>query len=121
MTVESISRPRGYEPGLPFLGTGIERYPVPGGGVTVIVLAQGDSIEVIDPQGLQRCEVTVFAKDGREDPAALGIRTSGPAKGIAAILSGAGEDAPPGPDRLGSAPPTQVPQTRVIRRCHGRI
>jgi hypothetical protein len=52
MTVESIPRPRGYEPGLPRLGSGVERHAVRGGGATVIRLAQGDRIEVIDPQGL---------------------------------------------------------------------
>ncbi len=93
MTVESIPRPRGYEPGLPLLGSGVERHAVRGGGATVIRLDQGDRIEVIDPQGLQRCEVAVFGQDGREDAAALGAVASGPAAGIAAILAGEGEDA----------------------------
>ncbi len=93
MTVESIPRPRGYEPGLPRLGSGVERHAVRGGGATVIRLDRGDRIEVIDPQGLQRCEVAVFGRDGREDAAALGAVASGPAAGIAAILAGEGEDA----------------------------
>jgi aminomethyltransferase len=93
MTVTPILRPKGYEPGLPFLGRGIERYPIRGGGAAVISLEQGDEIELIDPEGLQRCEIAVFGKDGREDAAALGAVASGPASGIAAILSGDGEDA----------------------------
>ncbi len=87
MDVMQPVRPRGYEPGLPLLGTGLERYPVRGGGAVVIGLAQGDSLEIIDPQGLQYCELAVFGKDGIEDAGALGAVASGPAKGIAAILS----------------------------------
>ena len=93
MTVAPILRPRGYEPGLPFLGSGVERYSIPGGGTAVIGLEQGDELEIIDPEGLQRCEIAVFGKDGRPDTEALGAKASGPASGIADILSGAGEDA----------------------------
>jgi aminomethyltransferase len=75
------------------LGSGIERYPIRGGGAAVISLEQGDEIEIIDPEGLQHCEIAVFGKDGREDAAALGAVVSGPASGIAAILSGDSEDA----------------------------
>jgi aminomethyltransferase len=93
MTAVPLQRSRSYEPGLPLLGTGLERYPVRGGGAAVIGLAQGDRIEIIDPQGLQRCELAVFGRDGIEDAAALNAVTSGPAKGIAAILSGGNESA----------------------------
>ena len=92
MTVVRIQRSQGYEPGLPLLGTGLERYPVRGGGAAVIDLSEGDSLEIIDPQGLQRCELAVFGKDGNEDAAALGAVSSGPATGIAAILSDDGEN-----------------------------
>jgi aminomethyltransferase len=93
MTVVPLQRSQSYEPGLPLLGTGLERYPVRGGGAAVIGLAQGDSLEIIDPQGLQYCELAVFGKDGHEDAAALNAVTSGPAKGIAAILSDDNEGA----------------------------
>jgi len=93
MNVIPIQRSQSYEPGLPLLGTGLERYSVLGGGTAVIDLCEGDSLEIIDPQGLQRCELAVFGKDGIEDSAALGTDTSGPAKGTAAILSSDREDA----------------------------
>ena len=51
MSVSPIARPLGYEPGLPFLGTGIERYPVRGGGATLMGLEPGDRLEIIDPEG----------------------------------------------------------------------
>jgi aminomethyltransferase len=92
MTADPILRPRGYQPGLPFLGSGLERYPIRGGGASVIALEQGDRIEITDPEGLQRCEIAAFDKAGREDAAALGTVSSGPAEGIQAILSGTGED-----------------------------
>jgi aminomethyltransferase len=87
MNVVPVQRSESYEPGLPLLGTGLERYPVRGGGAAVIDLLEGDSLEIIDPQGLQLCELAVFGADGNEDAAALGAVSSGPAKGIAAILS----------------------------------
>ncbi len=87
MNVVPVQRSESYEPGLPLLGTGRERYPVRGGGAAVIDLLEGDSLEIIDPQGLQLCELAVFGEDGNEDAAALGAVSSGPAKGIAAILS----------------------------------
>ena len=46
MVVVPVFQPKGYTPGLPFLGSGMERYTVSGGGATVIELEAGDSIEV---------------------------------------------------------------------------
>jgi len=92
MGVVPILQPRGYEPGLPFLDSGMERHPIRGGGSVVISLDQGDSLEVIDPQGRQRCEIAVFDGKGKEDPGAIGAKSSGPAEGIAAILMGSGPD-----------------------------
>ena len=93
MTVSPIARPLGYEPGLPFLGTGLERYPVRGGGATLIGLEPGDRLEVVDPEGRQNCEVVAFDPSGRDDVAALGSGSSGPARGLEAILSAGSEDA----------------------------
>ena len=91
MNVVPVQRSAGYDPGLPFLGSGLERYVVRGGGAAVIELSQGDGLEIIDPQGLQRCELAVFGHDGTEDAAALGAAASAPADGIAAILSDGSE------------------------------
>ena len=52
-------------PGLPFLGTNIERYIVHGGGATVFQLLQGDAVEVLDTEGLQRCELILFNEEGQ--------------------------------------------------------
>ncbi len=91
MNVTPVQRSQGYEPGLPLLGTGLERYPVRGGGAAVIDLSEGDRLEIIDPQGLQRCELAVFGQDGKEDASALSAVSSGPAKAIAAILTDGSE------------------------------
>ena len=93
MVVVPVFQPKGYAPGLPFLGSGMERYTVRGGGVTAIALAPGDRIEVIDPQGLQRCEVAVFDGDGKDDVGALGATATGPAAALTTILASDREDA----------------------------
>ena len=92
MTVVPVFQPKGYAPGLPFLGSGVERYVVRGGGATVIELGSGDGLEVLDPEGLQRCEITVFGEDGKDDAAAIGARSTGPAEGLLAIASENRED-----------------------------
>ena len=93
MAVVPVFRPKGYAPGLPFLGTGTERYPIRGGGVTVIDLFLGDSIEIIDPEGLQRCEMVVFDRSGKENAASLGAKASGLGEDTSRILSGKSDEA----------------------------
>ena len=93
MAVVPVFQPKGYAPGLPFLGTGTERYPIRGGGVTVIDLFLGDSIEIIDPEGLQRCEMVVFDRSGKENAASLGAKASGLGEDISRILSGKSDEA----------------------------
>ena len=93
MVVSPIARPLGYEPGLPFLGTGIERYPVRAGGATLMGLEAGDRLEIIDPEGRQPCELLVFDGSGRADAGALGVQSTGPAGGLAAMMTADSEDA----------------------------
>ncbi len=93
MAIVPMFQPKGYAPGLPFLGTGIERYQIRGGGVSVIDLYPDDSIEIIDPEGLQRCECAVFDRDGKEDAGLIGANGNGSAEAIWSILSGPSEDA----------------------------
>ncbi len=100
MAIVPIFRPKGYAPGLPFLGSNRERHPIRAGGSAVIILDQGDTIEIIDPEGRQRCEMAIFDKDGKEDAGAIGAKTSGRAKGLAAILKSGGEGAQKVVDRL---------------------
>ena len=59
-------------PGLLMLGPGVERYRVTGGGATVLALDAGDELEVVDPEGRQRCELVAFDAGGRSDPGLLG-------------------------------------------------
>ena len=71
MTV-APDQPKVLVPGLLLLGPGVERYRVSGGGATVIALNAGDELEVVDPEGRQRCELVAFDADGRSDPGLLG-------------------------------------------------
>jgi len=73
------------------LEPGIERYRVSGGAATVVALRAGDTVEVIDPEGLQPCHVAAFDGDGRSDASLLGLPAS-PAGVFDATLSGALSD-----------------------------
>jgi aminomethyltransferase len=86
-------RPAVREPGLPPRAPGRERYRVAGGGALVVPLEAGDRLTVIDREGRQRGELAAFAPGGAEDPAALGVRATGPADGIARLLGGDDEAA----------------------------
>ena len=85
-------RPRVLEPGLRRLPPGTERYRIRGGGATVLAVGPGDTLEIIDTEGRQRCELSVFDNRGQSADA-LGVVAKAPATGIEAILSGDSEDA----------------------------
>ena len=74
-------------PGLPALAPNVERHPVPGGGTRTLALDAGDELTVIDREGRQRCELVVFDRGGRSDPALIGASggSAAPA-GIQAVL-----------------------------------
>ena len=86
-------RPRLLEPGLRVLPAGTERYRVRGGGATVLAVAAGDELEIVDTEGLQRAEVAAFGPRGEADAGVLGAAKVAPAQGIAAILRQGSEDA----------------------------
>lgn len=86
-------RPRLLQPGLPVFEPGVERYVVKGGGAIVLALHPGDAITVIDREGRQRCELVVLSPEGREDAAALNLKATAGAPGIARLLAGEAEDA----------------------------
>lgn len=86
-------RPRLLQPGLPVFEPGVERYVVKGGGAIVLALHPGDAITVIDREGRQRCELVVLSPEGREDAAALNLKATVGAPGIARLLAGEAEDA----------------------------
>ena len=62
------------EPGLNTLPPGVERYVVEGGGLTGIQILPDDEIEIINNEGNQLCEISVFNKDGKSDLAILGLK-----------------------------------------------
>ena len=85
------SQPRVRKPGLNVLPTNIERYLVKGGGSTALSLAAGDELELVNPEGLQPGEISVFDSNGRSDSGLIGARHDGNSEGLKQIIeSGAG-------------------------------
>ena len=62
------------EPGLNSLPPGVERYIIEGGGLTGIQILPDDEIEIINNEGNQICEISVFNKDGKSELAMLGLK-----------------------------------------------
>ena len=62
------------EPGLNVLPLGVERHIVNGGGLTGIQIFPEDEIEIINDEGNQLCEVSVFNKDGQSDLSILNLK-----------------------------------------------
>ena len=58
-------------PGINSLPDGLDRYPLQAGGMIVLDLKPGDELKVIDPEGLQACEVAVFDRNGASQASAL--------------------------------------------------
>ncbi len=58
-------------PGTPILPRGTERYLIAGGGSLTLDLLPGDTLQIVDPEGLQNCEVAVFDEHGKPCNAAL--------------------------------------------------
>ena len=81
-SIISPSRPKVIEPGLPALGSGVERYQVKGGGAIVIVLEAGDRLEITDVEGRQPGELMAFSSDGKGDAGALGVNATIAPKGL---------------------------------------
>jgi aminomethyltransferase len=73
--------------GLKPLDPGLERYWVRPGGVTVVPVEPDDRVTITDRDGGQVAEVTVLDRDGRDDPAALGLRTDAPATTLRALAA----------------------------------
>ena len=76
-------------PGLPLLAAGLERLPVPGGGSRTVAVRAGDRITLEDRDGMQPCEVALVDAAGRDALAALGLRATGPAAALRALLTAA--------------------------------
>ena len=83
-----VSPVRVLEPGLNTLPPDTERYVVRAGGITALELFGGDRIEVVNPEGMQVGEITVFDARGNSDMQLIGAQTEGKAEGFKTILDG---------------------------------
>jgi len=79
---------RVLEPGLNVLPRDTERYVVRAGGITAIDLSAGDEIDLVNPEGMQLGEITVFDHRGNCDMQLIGTDANARAEGFKDILSG---------------------------------
>ena len=86
-------RPRILLPGIRRLPPGVERYVVPAAGSVVVTVLAGDTLKVVNTEGGQTCEIVAFDNAARQVPGILGRPDSGPAAGLAAMLTNGGEAA----------------------------
>ena len=75
------------EPGLSSLPLGVERHVVNGGGITGIQIFPEDEIEIINDEGNQICEISVFNKDGKSELEILNLKENKDSNEIKKILS----------------------------------
>lgn len=74
-------------PGLPILPHGVERHPVPGGGVRCISVDKGDEITVSDKEGLQAALLVFYSPDGVSDASMIGAVGGADGAGLQDALS----------------------------------
>ena len=75
------------EPGISALPLGVERHVVNGGGLTGIQILPDDEIEIVNDEGNQICEISVFNKDGKSELAILNLKENKSSSEIKRILS----------------------------------
>ena len=75
------------EPGLNALPLGVERHVVNGGGLTGLQILPDDEIEIINDEGNQVCEISVFNKDGKSELTILNLKENKNSSEIKKILS----------------------------------
>ena len=61
-------------PGLNILPPGVERHVVNGGALTAFQIFPDDELEIINNEGNQICEISVFNKDGKSELGILGLK-----------------------------------------------
>ncbi len=86
MTPVFVTPPRVRQPGLNALPPNTERYLVKGGGSVALGLAAGDELELVNPEGLQPGEISVFDSNGRSDSGLIGARQDGNSEGLKQII-----------------------------------
>lgn len=84
MNTPRFSRPR--EPGLYARAPDLERYRVAAGGLTLVALQPGDSLQVIDLEGQQPCELLALAGNGHSALADWALSGSADCRFIASRL-----------------------------------
>ena len=77
-------------PGMPILPFGTERHIVAGGGSRTFTVHPGDTIAVVNLEGLQDYEVIFFTDEGRSDAQMLGRRGNGRPDATIRLLSRGG-------------------------------
>ncbi len=75
------------EPGISALPLGVERHVVNGGGLTGVQILPDDEIEIVNDEGNQICEISVFNKDGKSELAILNLKENKGSSEIKRILS----------------------------------
>ena len=75
------------EPGINSLPLGVERYVVNGGGITGVQVLPDDEIEILNNEGNQICEISVFNKDGKSELSILNLKENKNASEINKLLS----------------------------------
>ena len=80
------------EPGLNILPPGVERYVVNGGGITGIQILPDDEIEIINNEGNQICEISVFNKNGMSETGILNLKENKDTSELKKILSSKDEN-----------------------------
>ncbi len=70
----------------------------------VLALAGDDRLEITDPEGAGRCELSAWGPDGHDALAALGARADGRAEGLAAIAGLTGTMSDAGMERRADGP-----------------
>ena len=75
------------EPGMSALPLGVERHVVNGGGLTGVQILPDDEIEIVNDEGNQICEISVFNKDGKSELAILNLKENKSSSEIKRILS----------------------------------
>ncbi|MEI8057605.1 MAG: DUF1989 domain-containing protein [Actinomycetes bacterium] len=79
--------------GLILPGAGVERYPVSGGGASIIEINAGDVAELCDVHGGQLAEILVLDRAGNDLLPSAGLPSDGPARALAALSRSAHPDA----------------------------
>ena len=94
-----VSAPRVRQPGLNALPANTERYLIKAAGSVALQLAAGDEIELVNPEGLQPGEISVFDRNGRSDGGLIGAPNDGRSECLKHIL----ESGTAGAQRLADA------------------